>query len=114
MINQNKLWYKSKIPVASSHSLNLNPIALWPVVYTPTCCSLFKFFALSYKFTDLHGVAKEIAEINNVDLSKIRDMLLEKWLCKTEPSIEVSCPPLCHLRFIKDPKSGMRMFVCIG
>uniref|UniRef100_A0A3B3RDN2 Kinetochore associated 1 n=1 Tax=Paramormyrops kingsleyae TaxID=1676925 RepID=A0A3B3RDN2_9TELE len=38
---------------------------------------------------DLHGVAKEIAEINNVDLSKVRDILLEKWLCKTEPSIEV-------------------------
>nr|XP_023653527.1 kinetochore-associated protein 1 isoform X2 [Paramormyrops kingsleyae] len=37
---------------------------------------------------DLHGVAKEIAEINNVDLSKVRDILLEKWLCKTEPSIE--------------------------
>uniref|UniRef100_A0A3B3RBR1 Kinetochore associated 1 n=1 Tax=Paramormyrops kingsleyae TaxID=1676925 RepID=A0A3B3RBR1_9TELE len=58
---------------------------------------------------DLHGVAKEIAEINNVDLSKVRDILLEKWLCKTEPSIEVSCPSLCHLHFIKGPKSGMRI-----
>ncbi|XP_061116053.1 kinetochore-associated protein 1 [Conger conger] len=35
---------------------------------------------------DIHAVVKEIAGINNVDLCKVRDMLLEKWLCKTGQS----------------------------
>ncbi|XP_053534505.1 kinetochore-associated protein 1-like [Ictalurus punctatus] len=30
---------------------------------------------------DIHAVAKEIAPINGVDLLKIRNILLEKWLC---------------------------------
>ncbi|XP_009072182.1 PREDICTED: LOW QUALITY PROTEIN: kinetochore-associated protein 1 [Acanthisitta chloris] len=32
-------------------------------------------------YPDIHVAAKEIAEINNVDMSKIRDKLLAKWLC---------------------------------
>ncbi|TSW89619.1 Kinetochore-associated protein 1 [Bagarius yarrelli] len=34
-------------------------------------------------YPDIHMVAKEIASINGVDLHKIRNILLEKWLCKT-------------------------------
>ncbi|XP_053535216.1 kinetochore-associated protein 1-like isoform X1 [Ictalurus punctatus] len=30
---------------------------------------------------DIHAVAKEIAPINGVDLLKIHNILLEKWLC---------------------------------
>ncbi|KAF5904768.1 kinetochore-associated protein 1, partial [Clarias magur] len=33
-------------------------------------------------YPDIHAVAKEIASINGVDLLKIRNILLEKWLCK--------------------------------
>ncbi|XP_026865073.2 kinetochore-associated protein 1 [Electrophorus electricus] len=33
-------------------------------------------------YPDIHSVAKEIASINGVDLVKIRNILLEKWLCK--------------------------------
>lgn len=40
---------------------------------------------------DIHAAAKEIAEINNIDISKIRDVLLEKWLCRnSQPSTDVS------------------------
>uniref|UniRef100_A0A8C9RYA8 Kinetochore associated 1 n=1 Tax=Scleropages formosus TaxID=113540 RepID=A0A8C9RYA8_SCLFO len=46
-----------------------------------------------YAYPDIHAVAKEIAAINNVDLSKVRDMMLEKWLCKTGPSVKVSSHP---------------------
>uniref|UniRef100_A0A8C9TIM5 Kinetochore associated 1 n=1 Tax=Scleropages formosus TaxID=113540 RepID=A0A8C9TIM5_SCLFO len=42
-----------------------------------------------YAYPDIHAVAKEIAAINNVDLSKVRDMMLEKWLCKTGPSVKL-------------------------
>ncbi|XP_066511842.1 kinetochore-associated protein 1-like [Hoplias malabaricus] len=35
-------------------------------------------------YPDIHTVAKEIASINGVDLLKIRNILLEKWICKTE------------------------------
>ncbi|XP_060762821.1 kinetochore-associated protein 1 isoform X2 [Neoarius graeffei] len=34
-------------------------------------------------YPDIHAVAKEIASINGVDLLKVRNILLEKWLCKT-------------------------------
>ncbi|XP_046697965.1 kinetochore-associated protein 1 isoform X3 [Silurus meridionalis] len=34
-------------------------------------------------YPDIHAVAAEIASINCVDLLKIRNILLEKWLCKT-------------------------------
>ncbi|NWI91700.1 KNTC1 protein, partial [Pitta sordida] len=32
-------------------------------------------------YPDIHRAAEEIAEINEVDMNKIRDKLLEKWLC---------------------------------
>ncbi|XP_074868809.1 kinetochore-associated protein 1 [Carettochelys insculpta] len=32
-------------------------------------------------YPDIHAAAKEIAEINNLDMNKIWDKLLEKWLC---------------------------------
>uniref|UniRef100_A0A8C7Z607 Kinetochore associated 1 n=1 Tax=Oryzias sinensis TaxID=183150 RepID=A0A8C7Z607_9TELE len=37
-------------------------------------------------YPDIHAAVKEIASINNVDLKKIRNMLLEKWICKTGPA----------------------------
>ncbi|XP_009300259.2 kinetochore-associated protein 1 isoform X2 [Danio rerio] len=37
-------------------------------------------------YPDIHSVASEIASINSVDLLKIRNILLEKWLCQTGQS----------------------------
>lgn len=34
---------------------------------------------------DIHVAAKEIAEINNLDMNKICDKLLAKWLCPSTP-----------------------------
>ncbi|MEQ2235438.1 hypothetical protein ILYODFUR_002347 [Ilyodon furcidens] len=42
---------------------------------------------LGQSFPDIHAAVKEIATINNVDLGKIRNMLLEKWICKTGPAV---------------------------
>lgn len=36
-------------------------------------------------------MVKEIATINNVDLLKIRNMMLEKWICKTGPAVTKVC-----------------------
>ncbi|NWR90021.1 KNTC1 protein, partial [Furnarius figulus] len=36
-------------------------------------------------YPDIHAAAEEIAEINDLDMSKIRDKLLEKWLCPSTP-----------------------------
>ncbi|XP_074526957.1 kinetochore-associated protein 1 [Halichoeres trimaculatus] len=38
-------------------------------------------------YPDIHAVVKEIASINSVDLLKIRNMMLEKWICKTGPAV---------------------------
>ncbi|KAG7490369.1 kinetochore-associated protein 1 isoform X1 [Solea senegalensis] len=38
-------------------------------------------------YPDIHAVVKETAAVNNVDLLKIRNMLLEKWICKTGPAV---------------------------
>uniref|UniRef100_A0A9J8AM51 Kinetochore associated 1 n=1 Tax=Cyprinus carpio carpio TaxID=630221 RepID=A0A9J8AM51_CYPCA len=37
-------------------------------------------------YPDIHSVARDIASINAVDLLKIRNILLEKWLCQTGQS----------------------------
>lgn len=42
--------------------------------------------------TDIHAVVKEIATTNNVDLFKIRYMMLEKWICKTGPAVTKVSP----------------------
>lgn len=34
-------------------------------------------------YPDIHSAINEIAEVNNVNMSKICDVLLEKWLCPT-------------------------------
>ncbi|KAJ3604724.1 hypothetical protein NHX12_029463 [Muraenolepis orangiensis] len=34
-------------------------------------------------YPDIHAVCKEIATINGVDVLKIRNLLLEKWICRT-------------------------------
>ncbi|KAK0138145.1 Kinetochore-associated protein 1 [Merluccius polli] len=39
-----------------------------------------------YGYPDIHAVCKEIATINGVDLLKIRNLLLEKWICRTGPA----------------------------
>ncbi|NWW29476.1 KNTC1 protein, partial [Panurus biarmicus] len=36
-------------------------------------------------YPDIHGAAREIAEINNLDMNKICDKLLAKWLCPSTP-----------------------------
>ncbi|XP_012664469.2 kinetochore-associated protein 1 [Otolemur garnettii] len=37
-------------------------------------------------YPDIHAAAKEIAEVNEINLEKVWDMLLEKWLCpSTKP-----------------------------
>uniref|UniRef100_A0A8C0U1B3 Kinetochore associated 1 n=1 Tax=Cyanistes caeruleus TaxID=156563 RepID=A0A8C0U1B3_CYACU len=41
-------------------------------------------------YPDIHVAAKEIAEINNLDMNKICDKLLTKWLCPSTPSPGVS------------------------
>lgn len=38
---------------------------------------------------DIHAAAKEIAEINDLDMKKIWDILLERWLCPDVQSAEV-------------------------
>ncbi|XP_063310359.1 kinetochore-associated protein 1 [Pelobates fuscus] len=32
-------------------------------------------------YPDIHTAAKQISDVNNLNMSKIRDVLLEKWLC---------------------------------
>lgn len=39
---------------------------------------------------DIHSAAKEIAEINEIDLEKVWDVLLEQWLCPSTKPGEVS------------------------
>lgn len=74
--------------------------AVWiPVV---TCrkpeFSLWCFFVLTV--LDIHAAAKEIAEVNEINLEKIWDMLLEKWLCPSTMPGEVSecSQPQCVVR----------------
>ncbi|NWZ64360.1 KNTC1 protein, partial [Acrocephalus arundinaceus] len=38
-------------------------------------------------YPDIHVAAKEIAEINNLDMNKICDKLLAKWLCPSTPPL---------------------------
>uniref|UniRef100_A0A8C3KWT2 Kinetochore associated 1 n=1 Tax=Calidris pygmaea TaxID=425635 RepID=A0A8C3KWT2_9CHAR len=42
-------------------------------------------------YPDIHMAAKEIAEINSLDMNKIWDILLEKWLCPSRLPSEVIC-----------------------
>ncbi|XP_041954273.1 kinetochore-associated protein 1 isoform X1 [Alosa sapidissima] len=37
---------------------------------------------------DIHAIVKEIATISGIDLLKVRNFLLEKWLCKIESSTQ--------------------------
>uniref|UniRef100_A0A8C1L5N5 Kinetochore associated 1 n=1 Tax=Cyprinus carpio TaxID=7962 RepID=A0A8C1L5N5_CYPCA len=56
-------------------------------------------------YPDIHSVARDIASINAVDLLKIRNILLEKWLCQTGQSNgKVSA-----LRHKTLPRSGLRL-----
>uniref|UniRef100_A0A8D3B3M7 Kinetochore associated 1 n=1 Tax=Scophthalmus maximus TaxID=52904 RepID=A0A8D3B3M7_SCOMX len=46
-------------------------------------------------YPDIHTVVKEIATVNNVDLLKVRSMMLEKWICKTGPAAAKVFVSLC-------------------
>lgn len=46
-------------------------------------------------------MVKEIATTNNMDLFKIRNMMLEKWICKTGPAVTKVSPS--ELSFILVP-----------
>uniref|UniRef100_A0A8C5DZ37 Kinetochore associated 1 n=1 Tax=Gouania willdenowi TaxID=441366 RepID=A0A8C5DZ37_GOUWI len=49
-------------------------------------------------YSDIHAAVKEIATINNVDLVKIRNIMLEKWICKTGLAVtKVSQTQSLHL-----------------
>lgn len=48
----------------------------------------FLFFILN--ILDIHAAAKEIAEVNEINLEKVWDMLLEKWLCPSTKPGDVS------------------------
>lgn len=41
-------------------------------------------------YPDIHAAAKEIAEINEIDLEKVWDVLLEQWLCPSTKPGETS------------------------
>eukprot|EP00064_Thunnus_orientalis_P013396 superscaffoldBa00002172_g13435 len=58
----------------------------------------------SQTYPDIHAVIKEIAAINNVDLLKIRNMMLEKWICKTGPAVAKDiCNQECVSNIEEDP-----------
>ncbi|XP_029915466.1 kinetochore-associated protein 1 isoform X2 [Myripristis murdjan] len=54
-------------------------------------------------YPDIHAVCKEIAAINSVDLLKIRNMLLEKWICKTGPAAKDISNQECVYNIEEDP-----------
>ncbi|XP_035809725.2 kinetochore-associated protein 1 isoform X1 [Amphiprion ocellaris] len=55
-------------------------------------------------YPDIHAAVKEIATINNVDLLKIRNMMLEKWICKTGPAVAKDIGnPDCANNIEEDP-----------
>lgn len=57
----------------------------WGSFFNSFFLFFFKFFIL-----DIHTAAKEIAEVNEINLEKVWDMLLEKWLCPSAKPDEVS------------------------
>ncbi|XP_061758400.1 kinetochore-associated protein 1 [Nerophis ophidion] len=40
-----------------------------------------------HTYPDIHASVKEIASINNVDLIKVRNIKLEKWICRTSLAV---------------------------
>uniref|UniRef100_A0A8D3CAN9 Kinetochore associated 1 n=1 Tax=Scophthalmus maximus TaxID=52904 RepID=A0A8D3CAN9_SCOMX len=61
-------------------------------------------------YPDIHTVVKEIATVNNVDLLKVRSMMLEKWICKTGPAAAKVFVSLCFP--IPLSSSGPRLTFC--
>lgn len=64
------------------------------VWYAATEAEAFNFLFDSFD-SDIHTVVKEIATVNNVDLLKVRSMMLEKWICKTGPAAAKVFVSLC-------------------
>ncbi|XP_056145204.1 kinetochore-associated protein 1 [Lampris incognitus] len=60
-------------------------------------------------YPDIHAVCKEIATINSVDLLKIRNMLLEKWICKTGPAVAKDINNLEFVHNIEEDPDLMRV-----
>lgn len=59
---------------------------------------------------DIHAAAKEIAEVNEINLEKIWDMLLEKWLCPSTVPGEVSAYSQPKDAVLQDaPQAGLAL-----
>ncbi|KAG7480993.1 hypothetical protein MATL_G00062040 [Megalops atlanticus] len=76
----------SELSSPELQKLTGNPIRLIVALFEHSSVEQRIRSPLGLSHPDIHAVAKEIAGINSVELSKVRDMLLEKWLCKTGPS----------------------------
>ncbi|XP_041855994.1 kinetochore-associated protein 1 isoform X1 [Melanotaenia boesemani] len=60
-------------------------------------------------YPDIHAAVKEIATINNVDLVKVHNMLLEKWICKTGPAVAKEIGNQENVSNIEDDPDLMRV-----
>ncbi|KTG46918.1 hypothetical protein cypCar_00041531, partial [Cyprinus carpio] len=61
----------------------------------------------------IHSVARDIASINAVDLLKIRNILLEKWLCQTGQSNGKDIHQDCVTDINDDPDLMSRALLCL-
>ncbi|KAJ6656665.1 hypothetical protein lerEdw1_003552 [Lerista edwardsae] len=62
-------------------------------------------------YPDVHAAAQEIAEINDLDLKKIRDMLLEKWLC---PDAQAAGPFGTHKQSYANKRRALHCLLCLA
>ncbi|XP_075882024.1 kinetochore-associated protein 1 [Nelusetta ayraudi] len=65
--------------------------------------------AASQTCPDIHAVVKELAHINNVDALKIRNMMLEKWICKTGPAVTKDSGQMEFVSNIEEDPDLMRV-----
>lgn len=66
-----------------------------------------------FNWTDIHSVAKDIASINSVDLQKIRNILLEKWLCQTGQSNGKVCKIYHTLQILQSFERQTLLFAIV-
>uniref|UniRef100_A0A8C8A3Z4 Kinetochore associated 1 n=1 Tax=Otus sunia TaxID=257818 RepID=A0A8C8A3Z4_9STRI len=64
-------------------------------------------------YPDIHMAAKEIAEINNLDMNKIWDKLLDKWLCPSILPSEVIAMLVIYLLQSRPVDYSSRMLFAI-
>nr|XP_057927381.1 kinetochore-associated protein 1 [Doryrhamphus excisus] len=60
-------------------------------------------------YPDIHAVVKEVASINKVDLLKVRNMMLEKWICRTGPAVAKDTGHYDCVSSFKDDPDLMRV-----